>query len=196
MTTASAPIVETWEYQTDQSVIVPYVGGAISDAFPEDFLVRLYFKMKHDGSLRRTFPDESIQSLAGFVSYFYGKTMLICFEKMNDPEKVNPLAGFVWVYDVTGSEKVKRASVGVCFWKEYWGNQVIYEMGKLTLRWMFQELKLSVVLGTIAAWNRASVRFGKVLGFQVCGIVPMFFLKEGVSTDMVMCAIKKEDFCG
>lgn len=192
----SVAINEKWDYQTEQAIIVPYIGGAVSAAFPDDFLVRLYFKMKHDGSLRRALPDVSVHTLAGFVSYFYGKTMLICFEKLNDPDKVNPLAGFVWLYDIQGDEKVKRASVGVVFWKEYWGNKVIFEMGKLTLRWMFEELKLSVVLGTIAAWNRSSVRFGKLLGFQVCGVVPMFFLKEGVSTDMVMVALRREAFNG
>jgi hypothetical protein len=193
---ATAQIAEKWEYQTEQAIIVPYIGGAVSDSFPEDFLVRLYFKMKHDGSLRRALPDATIQNLAGFVSYFCGKTILVCFEKSKDPDKINPVAGFVWLYDIHGNDKVKRASVGVVFWKEYWGNKVIYEMGKLTLRWMFEVLNLSVVLGTIAAWNRSSVRFGKALGFEVCGVVPMFFLKDDVSTDMVMVALRRGEFCG
>ena len=193
MSTATVAVVQNWEYQTEKGIIVPYIGGAVSDSFPEDFLVRLYFKMKHDNSLRRTLPDVSIHTLAGFVSYFYGKTMLICFEKAKDPGAINPLAGFVWVYDIVGPGSLRRASVGVCFFKEYWGNKVIYEMGKLALDWMFKELKLSVILGTIAAWNRASVRFGKILGFEVCGTVPMFFLKADSSADMVMVALRRKN---
>jgi RimJ/RimL family protein N-acetyltransferase len=133
-------------------------------------------------------PNVSQHSMANFIAYFYNKTMLICVAK---PGKI---AGFVWVYDVEGNNKFKRASVGVCFFKEYWGNPVIYELGRLALGWMFKELNLSMVLGTIASWNRASVRFGKALGFEYCGTVPMFFLKEDSATAMDMVSLSKEKF--
>lgn len=185
--------LQKWEYQSATAIIVPYVGGMMSNSFPEDFLVQLYCKLKHDGSLRRTLPDESVHSLTSFVSYFNGKTMLICYEKAT-PGKINPIAGVVWLYDIHGPGKIKRASVGVFFFKEFWGNKTIYDMGRLALRWMFKEAGLSVVLGTIAAWNRSSVRYGKLLGFKNCGVVPMFFLKDDSSADMVMVALKREDF--
>jgi RimJ/RimL family protein N-acetyltransferase len=191
MTPAMQEVVEKWEYKKDHAIIVPYIGGMLSDTFPEDFLVRLYVKMKHDGTLRRTLPDVSQHALSGFVSYFHGKQMLICYDTTTEPAS---LVGFVWVYDVVGNPNVCRGSVGVCFIKEYWGNSILYKLGKLALRWMFTELNLSVILGTIAEWNRASVRFGRILGFKVCGVVPMFFLKEDSSTGMVMVALLREDF--
>jgi RimJ/RimL family protein N-acetyltransferase len=191
MATATQEIIEKWEYKKDTAIIIPYIAGTISPTFPEDFLVRLYYKMKHDGTLRRTFPDTSHHTLTGFISYLNGKQMLICYDTSSLPAAI---VGFVWVYDVVGNPNVCRGSVGVCFIREYWGNSILYKLGKLALRWMFAELNLSVVLGTIAGWNRVSVRYGKVLGFKVCGVVPMFFLKEDSSTDMVMVALRREDF--
>lgn len=190
MATTAAAIAVEWEYQTDDAIMIPYVGGMVSDSFPEDFLVKLYYKLRHDGSLRRTLPDEMIHTVTGFVAYFAGKTMIACFEKSKCGE-MNNLAGMVWLYDTHGTT-TKRASIGVFFFKEYWGKKVIYEMGKTALRWFFKECNLTVILGTIAKWNRASVRYGKIMGFEVCGVIPRFFLKGDVSTDMVMVALKRE----
>lgn len=181
-----------WEYQTDDSIIVPYVGGMASDYFPEDFLVRLYFKLRKDDTLRRTLPDEAVNTLSSFVSYFAGKTMIACYKK---GAEMNELAGMVWLYDFHGTT-TKRASIGVFFFREYWGQDVIYEMGKIALRWFFKELNLTVILGTIAKWNRLSIRYGKMMGFEVCGVIPRFFLKEDVSTDMVMVALRREVILG
>jgi len=181
---------ETWAYQSETALLVPTVGNVVTELFPEDFLVQLYFRMKKDGSLRRTLPNVSKHSLANFIAYFYNKSILACVARPGG------LAGFVWVYDVEGAGKFKRASVGVCFFKEFWGQPVIYELGRMALDWIFKKLDLCMVLGTIASWNRASVRFGKAMGFEYCGTVPMFFLKEDSATSMDMLSLSKESFYG
>jgi hypothetical protein len=179
---------ETWAYQSETALLMPHVGSMVTEFFPEDFLVQLYYKIKKDDSLRRTLPVVSKHSLANFVSYFYNKSILACVAKPGG------LAGFVWIYDTEGNDKFKRASVGVCFFKEFWGNPVIYELGRLALDWMFKELNLCMILGTIASWNRASVRFGKAMGFEYCGTVPMFFLKEDSATSMDMLSLSRDRF--
>lgn len=179
---------EEWAYQDERALIVPYAPGHPSDLFPEDFLVRLYFQTKHEKLMRRTFPGGSNFSLNWFISYFQSRTMLIGMVKPNE------VAGYTWIYETEGDEKFRKGSIGVAFFRKYWGNTVIQDLSFLGLKWYFQEAGLNIIFSTTAAWNRSSVRFGRIMGFEHIGRAPSFFLNSGVPTDIDLGFLRREKF--
>jgi RimJ/RimL family protein N-acetyltransferase len=181
-----------WEYQKDLALIVPYVPKLTSASFREEFLVGLYAQTKEEGLLRRVFPgisDKDI-NLNWFVSYFYSRSLLIGMLK---PDQV---AGYSWIYETEGDEQFKKGSVGVCFFRKYWGTILIHDLARLGLKWYFQEAGLNVVFGSVAHWNRSSARYAKVMGFEQCARIPMFFWQNKNQHDMDLFVLKREDFFG
>src|SRR4029077_7341574 len=88
------------------------------------------------------------------------------------------------------------ASIGFCFFKEYWGQRVLLELSQLGLAWFFKEAGISILYGTIADWNRVSARYARILGFTRVGTCPMFFLKDGTPIDIELTYLRREDFVG
>jgi RimJ/RimL family protein N-acetyltransferase len=185
--------VKNWEYQTDRALIVPYVPSEPSYKFPEEFLAGLYLQTRNEGLLRRTFPGQGDQhkySMNWFISYFYGRTMIIPMIKPGE------VTGFAWMYDMDVGN-FRKGSVGVCFFRKYWGDDIITDLARLGLKWFFKELGLYTIYGTIAGWNRVSMRFGKRLGFEPCGCLPRFFLNpDGSVSDNHLVVLKREEFLG
>jgi RimJ/RimL family protein N-acetyltransferase len=184
-------VLNGWEYQNERAMIVPYVPKIPTTQFPEEFLAGLYLQTKKDGLLRRTFPGTTNYSMNWFISYFYNRSLLISIAK---PKQVT---GYAWLYEVEGETVNRKAFVGVCFFKEFWGGKIIEESARLGLSWFFEKAGVSTMYGTIAAWNRVSIRFGRNLGFRSCGCVPRFFLNpDGLASDNHIVALKREDFLG
>ena len=194
MSTVMAPeekAVSDWPYQNERAIIVPYVPKFTSYKFPEEFLAGLYMQTKKDGLLRRTFPGTENYSMNWFISYFYARSMIIPMAKPNQ------VTGYAWLYDIEGEEKYRKASVGVCFFKEFWGSELIEELARLGIGWFFKEAGVYTMYGTIAGWNRLSMRFGRRLGFEPCGCLPRFFLNpDGSMSDNHIVVLKREDFIG
>jgi Acetyltransferase (GNAT) domain len=188
MSEAATAVINDWDYQTSEVLAVPYNPSIKGGVFPEHFLVDLYGKTKEDSLFRRAFPGSPEFDLNGFVSYFYTKTMIVGIKKPDTP------VGYSWIYEVDGNEKFKKASVGVVFFKEFWGESFLHDLGRLFLSWYFNEAGINILYGTIASWNRASVRFGKSLGFERVGLAPMFFMKNGMPIDVEILFIKREEF--
>ena len=183
-------IVEQWEYQSDRALVVPHVGGMPSASFPEDFLIRMYFKTKEQGLFRRTFPGHSDFSLEWFISYFYKRSFLVPMVKPGE------VAGISWIYEVDGPPACRKASIGFLFFKEHWGETVLQECARLGVSWFFQEAGISILYATIAHWNRLSVRYAKMIGFKMIGTAPKFFVQDGQPVDVDLMYLKREDFTG
>ena len=183
-------VLSEWAYQNDRAIIMPYVASlASTEAFPEDFLSKLYWRTKNERLQRRTFPGVEKFSLNWFIQYFYSRSMVIGIVK---PGKI---AGYAWMYDVEGS-KFKKGAVGVCFYREFWGNTVLRDLANFGLEWFFKEAGFYTIYGTVASWNLVSMRFGKLLGFEPCGRLPRFFLQGETFADNHLFALKREDFLG
>jgi RimJ/RimL family protein N-acetyltransferase len=183
---ATAPALDTWDYQTDKVLIVPYVPKSNENSLPEEFLASLYAITKKDDLFRRAFPAGPKFNLNSFIGYFYNRTMLIGIIKPG------AVAGYTWIYDIEGNEKFKKGSVGVCFFREFWGRQEIVDLARLGLYWYFEELHLKAIFGTIAKWNRSSLRFAKLLGFEECGCIPFFFLSGDTPTASSVVVLEEE----
>lgn len=188
MTTATEQIIDQWAYQSEDGLIVPYVPNIPSDSFPEELLCILYAKTKKDGLLRRTFPGCSNFNLNWFVNYFYSRPLLIAIRKPAE------IVGFGWVYETDGNERFKKGSVGFAFFKDAWGDPLIQEIARLGLRWWFEEAGLNLIYATIASWNRSSVRFAKLMGFELIGRAPGFFFQGGIPINVDLLCLKREEF--
>jgi RimJ/RimL family protein N-acetyltransferase len=182
-------VEQKWAYQNDRVYLFPYVEGGGSKVFHEDILFVLHQQCKRDGILGILFPGMPQVSVARFVSYLKDRPVLIGTVRPN-----YNIVGFGFLYEVEGSDEVKKATVGFCFFKEWWGRQEIKDLSQLCLEYWFNEVKLKVLFGTTLWRNRLAWRFAKSLGFESIGRVPKFFFKDGKLEDMHMMYITPEMF--
>src|ERR1700722_14778994 len=109
-------------------------------------------------------------------------------------KKPSITAGFGWIYEIDGNERFRKASIGFMFFREYWGENFIYDAARLCLRWFFEQCAINVIYATIAAWNRPSSRFAKIMGFELIGRCPDFFLLPSGPVDIDLMVLKRENF--
>jgi len=194
MATSVKPNVDVWPYCTERVHLTPYVEGNKSSLFPEEFLFSLYAQCKKEHLLDVLFPGMPLVTAARFVAYLKDRPVLVGFVKSDiAPLKV---AGFGFLYEVEGEEVARKATVGFCFFKEWWGSKEIVDLSKLCLRYWFNEVKLKVVFGTTLWRNRLAWRFARNLGFVSIGKVPRFFSKDGKLEDMHLLYLTPENFFG
>ena len=187
MATTNEVIIQEWPYRTEEVTVVPYVPRA-DNGFPEYFLVELYTMTRKDDLFRRAFPGSPEFNLNGFISYFNTRTMIVGMKRSGE------VIGYSWIYEVDGSEQFKKASIGFVMFKRYWGESFLYDLARLGVSWFFKEAGINILYATIGAWNRPSVRFARILGFEVVGRAPMFFMKDGAPISVDICCMKREEF--
>lgn len=157
--------------------------------FTEEFLFSLYALCKKDRLLDVLFPGMPLITAARFVAYLKDRPVLIGMVKPN-----YEIAGFGFLYEVEGADGARKATLGFCFFKKWWGSEEIVAIARHCLRYWFEVVKLEVIFGTTRWTNRLAWRFAKNLGFQSVGRVPMFFCKNEKLEDMHLIYLKKADF--
>ena len=167
-------IVAANPYQADDVMLVPYD----ENAFPPDFLVKMYFKLTQDQTLDRIFASGSQWTLNQFVYVLRDKPMVIGLDK-----KANIVLGMGWLMDCVGQAPHRRASLGFAFVKEAWGSQAVRTLARLALQWWTKELGFSVLYGTTLPSNRLAQNFARKMGFQRVCTLPGWYAKEASMVD-------------
>jgi RimJ/RimL family protein N-acetyltransferase len=190
-TAVETAVEQKWIYQSERVHLVPYVEGSPSNIFHEDFLFLLHRQCKEEGILDLLFPGMPFVTVARFVAYLKDRPVLVGLIK---PE--NRVVGFGFLYEVEGNEESRKATVGFCFFREWWGTPEIRELSRLCLKYWFRETKLKVLFGTTLWRNRLAWRFARNLGFESIGRVPRFFYKDGKLEDCNFLYLTPENFIG
>lgn len=168
-----------WTYQDENVLLVPYVDGTPCPYFNENFLFWLHSRCKADNLLDILFPGMPAMTVAKFVGYLSGRPIMVGFRK-SDLE----VLGFGFLMEVEGKDGARKATVGFCFFRKWWGSSLIRDISRITLRWWFCEAKITILFGSTLWRNRLAWRFARGLGFESVGRVPMFFCKNGILEDM------------
>ena len=186
--TAFVPIgtKQDWNYENDEVLVLPYLPQSADNGLPEDFLVRLFLQTRQDGLLERTFPGfkESV-NLNRFIAYLAPHTMLIGIVKAT-----NEVAGWSWIYDVSGPAQARKASYGFVFFRKWWGTQEIRTLARLGLRWCFEKGELAALFGMRLPRNRLAAQFAEEMGFRLIGRVPLFFEDQ----DAEVICLRRDEF--
>lgn len=181
-----------WAYCNERVHLTPYVEGT-STVFPDEFLFSLYVRCKKEHLLDILFPGMPAVTAARFVAYLKDRPVLVGLVKSVPSWTV---IGFGFLYEVEGDEEARKATVGFCFFKEWWGTPEIVDLSRFCLRYWFNEVKLKVLFGTTLWRNRLAWKFAKNLGFESVGRVPRFFYKGGKLEDMHLLFLTPENFKG
>ena len=185
---APAKVVASWPWQNKSVILIPYDGTA-TRSFPEDFLVSQYFRMRDDGALGKVFPHVGVLGLNQFVNYLSNKPMVVVLSK-----PTYTVAGFGWLWEVTGTDGARRAIVGFAFHRGAQGTQQTRDGARLALAWWFTELNIDVVFGSILASNRIAENFSRKLGFEVVATIPNWFVNGDQFEDARLVTLTKVGF--
>src|SRR5438132_7827379 len=178
-----------WNYENDEVLVLPYLPQSADNGLPEDFLVRLFLQTRQDGLLERTFPGfKEPVNLNRFIAYLAPHTMLIGIVKAT-----NEVAGWSWIYDVSGPTHARKASYGFVFFRKWWGTKEIQALARLGLRWCFEKGELAALFGTRLPRNRLAAQFAAETGFRLIGRVPLFFEDQDAEA---ICLRRDEFFNG
>lgn len=173
--------LDAWPYQDEKWLVAPYR----EQNFPEAFLVECFAKLRAQRSLDLAFAEGGNISLNSFIVRMTRSQLWVGMEK-----PVMEPALLAWLWEVTGADGQKRASMGFAAFARYWGNRRLYDLADLVLDCWFREVGIERLVGTILAGNRPSFRFAERVGFTRCGVLPGFF--DGRDAEVVMLA--KHDF--
>ena len=87
----------------------------------------------------------------------------------------------------------------ICHWGFYLGESDVPPlsgtiMGLLGLEYIFEELGIRKICGDVYAFNKASIKFHKKLGFKEEGYFKEHVLKNGTYEDVIAFALFKENW--
>lgn len=176
----------TWEYQTDDVLLLVYTDGDAN--FPDDTLVQLYLAAKRDRLIETVFPGQNM-TMASFVAFLSKRPIILGVEKAT-----NVIMGAGWLNEVEGSEGARKASLGFMMFRKFWGKSELRKFARLGLKWWFQETKIDVLFGFTLKTNLAAQAFSRELGFQFVADLPNFYSRHGHLVAARCLMLPKEAF--
>jgi RimJ/RimL family protein N-acetyltransferase len=174
--------------EANEVFIAPYWIGKGSP-FPESTIPYLFARTKEDGLLRRIFPQEQEITLPQFIERMSRYPLLLGFEK-----STNEVMAYSFLAEYSGPAPWRKANIGFCVFKKFWGRPEIKDMGRLILDWFFHKEGCAVLYGTIRPFNRIAVQFARELYFDQIGRLPMFFYTEQGLEDAILVALTRDEF--
>lgn len=177
--------VLSWEYQTDKVVMLPY-SEKHREIFPEEFIARLYYRLKEDDTLRIMFPGMDMGHLNKFVSYMStAKGFVICCLKT--PTKPEPI-GLGWI---TEADRIKVA-FGFGFFKNAWRKIEHVDLSFFMLKYWFDTANVPLIYAS--TMNPIANNYSRRFGFRHLCVMPGFFDCNGVATDAHLIVLEKQVF--
>jgi len=138
--------VRQWPYQNHRCVLLPYQENN-TEVFPEEFLGRMYMKLRQEGTLHLAFPGMNVAHLNRFISYlanvrwgFY----VCCLKTIKKPHPV----GWGFLTEMDGDDGKRKASFAFGYFKELHGRREHVDLSMFLLKAWFTEYKVDQLFGT------------------------------------------------
>lgn len=163
--------VRNWEWQNHRAVILPYVESNLA-VFPEDFLARMYYRLKAEGTLAMSFPGMDVAHLNKFISYMSSPRLGFVICCLKTPKKPHPV-GWGFLTECDGPEGGRKASFGFGFFKEIHGRREHVDLSMFMLGYWFKEFQIDQLYGTTL--NPLALNYSKRFGFERLCVLPKFF---------------------
>ncbi len=160
-----------WKYQTDQVYLAPYTEELAHNQ--DGLLGHLYLRTKQDGLLEVAFPGLPNLHMDKFVSYLTGPKVVLQIYYVKSGTAMTPV-GYCYLYNVDGKERSRLAEFGFCFFREYWGQKAVTELGWLCIAYWFEALKVDILFGATRVDNRLASIFARKYGFEEEAVLRKF----------------------
>jgi hypothetical protein len=165
----------TWIYKTPECVILPYENS--NPFFSEDFLGRLYFRLKEEGTLDLVCGGMNIQHMNEFVAYLQRVRGLVICCLQGPKYPVPKPVGYGWLNEIGGVDGARTGSFSFGFFKEIRGNRAHVDLSRFMLAYWFQEFKINRLFATTK--NPLALNYSKRFGFEYLCKIPEFFNVHG-----------------
>jgi hypothetical protein len=190
--TASA-LKPVWEYQTAKTMLLPYV-QTNSALFTEDFLPRLYFRLRDEGTLKIIFPGSRISHLNDFMLVM-ARAIGFVVPCLRVDDKVVPV-GLGWLAEIDGIDGARKGAFGFGFFKEMWGSrervQLHVDLSFQMLAYWFQECGCDILYGTTL--NPKARNYARRFGFSEPYTLPKFFCQDGKLVPASLIHLERDRF--
>jgi ribosomal-protein-alanine N-acetyltransferase len=115
-------------------------------------------------------------------------------EKSNDPSpsSSHPIIGQITLYDLNFIHH--RAEIGIWIGSPYWHHGYATEALKLIIQYAYENLNMNRLQAHIFLNNMASQKLFEKEGFQREGVVRGYIFKNGVSTDLYVYGLLRQDW--
>jgi RimJ/RimL family protein N-acetyltransferase len=156
-------------------------------------MARAYIQMEADNLLETVFFSH-VPTLKEFIGWLEAKDnrYLGCFIR-NDAHEAR-LAGLAWLWSIRGGSGGRKADCGFVIFREYMHHRIPLRLIEKTLEYSFETENLDILYGLSLADNRATLIFGRRLGFTFLPPLPKFASYHGVPADAVMSYLTREDW--
>lgn len=168
---AGVQAVRDYPYQNHRCVILPY-DEKNTIVFPEEFLGRMYMRLRSEGTLGIAFPGMNLSHLNRFITYMANIRLgfvICCLKTATKPKPV----GWGYLTEVDGEEGKRKASFGFGFFKEIHGRREHVDLSFMMLSHWFTDFKIDQLYGTTI--NPLAFNYSKRFGFQPLCVLPKFF---------------------
>lgn len=163
--------IKNWPYQNHRAVILPY-DEKQTWLFPEEFLGRMYMRLRAEGTLDIAFPGMNLNHLNRFISHMANIRLgfvICCLKTIKKPHPV----GWGFLTEVDGDEGKRKASFGFGFFKEIHRRREHVDLSMMMLKYWFSDFKIDQLYGTTI--NPLAYNYSKRFGFRPLCVLPKFF---------------------
>ena len=169
--TAGLEAIKNYPYQNHRCVILPY-DEKQTWLFPEEFLGRMYVRLRSEGLLDISFPGMGLTHLNKFISYASNIKLGFVIGCLKTIKKPHPV-GWAFLNEVSGDEGRRKASFTFGFFKEVHGRREHVDLSMFYLKNWFDNYKIDQLYGTTL--NPLALNYSKRFGFQWLCTLPTFF---------------------
>jgi RimJ/RimL family protein N-acetyltransferase len=183
-------LIPDWKYQTKEVAVIPYVSG--SKGSPDGLLGHLYLRTKEDKLLETVWAGLPGINFDSFVRQLSSNNVALQIYYRQDTP-MTPM-GYCFAYQIDGDPGARLAQFGFCFFREFWGNNLVRDCVWLCLAYWFQILDVDVLYGATEANNYYARNFSRHFGFNELGIAPKFLRTAHSRIDGRIVFLEKEKF--
>jgi RimJ/RimL family protein N-acetyltransferase len=183
---ASAAESQQWPYRSKSVLLVPYP----STVLREEFLCSVYFRLRSESILSRTFPGADMSTLDKFVGQMH-KVPGFVIPCRKDGETLVPIGGG-WLCELDNF--ARKGAFGFWFWKEAWGKPENVDGSMLMLRYWFTFFGLRTLYATTLRTNRLALKYSNQFGFRYIGELPEFWGSKNGPLDAELIVLRAEEF--
>jgi hypothetical protein len=168
---AGIEAVKNWPFQNHRAVLLPFQENNL-EVFPEDFIARMYYKIKADGTMALAFPSMQLNHLNRFITYVSNIKLGFVIGCLKTPTKPKPV-GWAYLTEVDGEEGQRKASFAFGFFKEIHGRREHVDLSMFYLKYWFDNFGVNQLYGTTL--NPLALNYSKRFGFERLCVLPKFF---------------------
>ena len=161
-----------WPYKTPECVIIPY--ETANPFFTEDFLGRLYFRLKAEDTLGLVCESKHLNEFIAYLSRVRG-LVICCLQGPKYP--VPHPVGYGWLNEIGGVDGARTGSFSFGFFKEIRGNRSHIQLSMFMLDFWFREHKINRLFATTR--NPLAKNYARRFGFDYLCEIPEFFSVDG-----------------